>query len=137
MNGVTYEDLDEYLREHRIRYWSAREIARSGIPPVSLWPNIIPTLRAADHLREAFGPGVCTSGYRSPGYNARVGGAPNSTHVNFNALDVRFMNGSPQDWATYVRSVLGLKLWVSVGEYPTFVHLDTRAIIDGRPAWHN
>src|SRR5690554_3574024 len=57
-------------------------------PPRDLWKNIIPTARVIDEFRRRIGsPIIITNAYRSPAYNEAVGGARNSLHVQFKALD--------------------------------------------------
>ena len=112
-------------------YFAAR---RSGVknsqPQRKLWPNILPTLRIVDELRTAFGkPCRILSSYRSPDYNRTVGGATNSQHMEFNALDIAFDGVSPQrvyerllEWRKAGKFTGGLGLYPSSG----FVHIDTR-----------
>jgi hypothetical protein len=59
------------------------------LPPRTLWPNIVPTLRfIADHVEPAIGPVSAVSGYRAPALNACAGGAARSSHVDYSALDL-------------------------------------------------
>jgi hypothetical protein len=56
-----------------------------AIPPPELWPNILPVLELVRGLDPR--PPI-VSAYRAPDYNAAVGGAPNSAHTWFRALDL-------------------------------------------------
>jgi uncharacterized protein YcbK (DUF882 family) len=66
------------------------------------------------------------SGYRSPAHNKKVGGAPNSTHLQGMAADVRAEKMTPQELFDLMDKLMregkirkgGLKA------YPTFVHYD-------------
>jgi hypothetical protein len=101
-------------------------------PPKALWDNIGPTIMLLDRLREKIGAPIhCTSIYRSPPYNAAIGGAKNSQHMKFNAIDfVVLKSGTgPEDWAAVLRQ------WRDAGEFKGglhayvqdgFVHVDTR-----------
>ena len=112
-------------------YFAAR---RKGVknsqPPRKLWPNIVPTLRIVDDLRESLGkPCRILSSYRSPDYNRAVGGATHSQHLEFNALDIAFDGVSPRqvyerllEWRKAGKFTGGLGLYPSSG----FVHIDTR-----------
>jgi hypothetical protein len=101
-----------------------------------------------DPLRERFGPVRILSGYRTPAYNRRVGGARNSVHRLLTPLpnhdgqpmvavaaDVRPLNGSPAGWARWARArregsgSLRRHGRGGIGYYPAsrFVHLDTSA----------
>ena len=111
------------------RYFAAiRGGVRNSEPPMKLWANIVPTLRLADRLREHYClPCVITSSYRSPSYNAAVGGAPGSMHMQFRALDIQIRGTA----ASSVHALL--KLWRDqgrwkggLGRYRAFTHIDTR-----------
>lgn len=111
---------------HEFTQYFAR--AANETPDRNLWANIVPTLRVVDDLRDHFGkPCIITSSYRSPRYNAKVGGAPQSYHTRFNALDIKINGVSPRkvydvlnNWRHHGRFAGGL------GLYSTFVHIDTR-----------
>jgi uncharacterized protein YcbK (DUF882 family) len=111
-------------------YFSLRRRGvRNSAPPRSLWPNIVPTLRIVDQLRDILGkPIVILSSYRSPAYNSAINGAASkSYHMQFMALDLAVAGHRPsevfrllQSWRTAKRFTGGL------GLYDTFVHIDTR-----------
>lgn len=86
-------------------------------------------LEALIAIREHFGhPVVVTSGCRCERHNALVGGSSNSQHKKGRAADIIVKSTSPALVADYARD-LGL----SVGEYDTFTHIDSR---NGPPrAW--
>ncbi len=133
-------DFAAWFAAQRFRNFAAHEFTgyfaavRKGVlnhtPPRSLWPNIVPTLRVADDLRDSFGePCIILSSYRSPEYNRAVGGAPASLHMEFKALDISMpLAGARQvyrrlvEWRGAGRFTGGLGLYPSSG----FVHLDTR-----------
>lgn len=95
------ETLDAYLQAHGIKNFSAREILtlrRLGVtvdePPRSWWPRIIPTLELAEMLRAEVGHGLIVgNGYRPNPWNKKVGGARNSQHLHFRALDLDLPRG--------------------------------------------
>ncbi len=59
------------------------------IPPVHQWPQMTATLRfIRDHVRPAIGPVEAVSGYRNPALNQCAGGAANSAHKDYFALDL-------------------------------------------------
>lgn len=96
------------------------------------------TLAAAfEALRAAVGlPLVVLSAYRTPAYNAAVGGSPQSQHVEGRALDLAPPKGwTPLHLAAVARDIPEI---VGVGFYPTrgFVHIDVRPS-DRRVAWQD
>jgi len=86
--------------------------------------------KAFEAVREAVGaPIIIGSAYRTPDYNARVGGAKNSQHVQGRALDLY----PPKGWTLHKFYAAIRKVALShtspihgLGRYPTFVHIDVR-----------
>lgn len=59
------------------------------VPPPAEWDHIADTLRFIDkHVEPVIGPVEVLSGYRNPELNACAGGAPESAHRRFYALDL-------------------------------------------------
>ena len=59
------------------------------LPPQDQWPKLIPTLKVIrDKVQPAIGPVEVVSGYRTASFNACMGGAPRSAHLQFGALDL-------------------------------------------------
>ena len=78
-----------------------------------------------EDIREHFNePVIITSGYRTPEYNAKIGGAKNSQHTKGMAADIR-VKGVP---ASKVQQYLKQKYQnkYGIGSYWTFTHIDTR-----------
>lgn len=69
--------------------WRALGAAPFAAPPEAAWGQVVPTLVA---LRELVIPAVgavdVVSGYRTADYNARAGGARESRHLAFDAVDL-------------------------------------------------
>lgn len=88
-----------------------------------------PTLRVADELAKRLDAPLVriNSAYRSPRYNARIGGAAShSQHLNNNALDLKFACGGSEA-ARLARRLRDEGAFVGgIGIYRNFVHLDTR-----------
>lgn len=84
-------------------------------------------------LRREFGVVTVHSGHRSARQNRRVGGAPQSRHLDLPgragaAADVSAARGRPADWYEFLdRLAPG-----GLGLYPTHVHVDNRR---GRARW--
>ncbi len=59
------------------------------VPPTSEWPNVVQTLRyVRDYVIPAVGPVEPVSAYRNPLLNACAGGAPESAHKHYSAIDL-------------------------------------------------
>lgn len=59
------------------------------VPPTSEWPNLVWTLRyVRDQVVPTVGPVEVVSGYRNPTLNQCAGGARESVHQHFSALDL-------------------------------------------------
>lgn len=105
-------------------------------------------------MRERFGLCTVQSGYRTPAYNERIGGAPMSVHLMRTPLprrvpnsptlavaaDVSFATGSAVSWAHWAQTLrhrnphLAKRGRGGIGRYVTsrFIHLDTGPLRD----WH-
>lgn len=134
-------ELQDLLDEHNIRYFRAGELYsrtpesrdKTVIPPEELWPNIILTLQCADEIREMMGcPVWVISGYRSPEYNAAVGGSKTSEHMMFRALDLK-VPGQYERLKAVAASVMdhayaaGYATGFGTYDDAEFVHVDTGA----------
>jgi len=105
------EHLDDTIAESGIEHFRAHELGRLDpnvwpggsfeLPPDDMLEHIIPTLRLAEKIRQRWGrPVQVLSGYRPPAYNEAIGGAEQSQHMVFKALDLRPV-GEPFDLGHY------------------------------------
>ena len=102
-------------------------VVRNDTPPVELWHRMIPTLRLVERVREEFGPTTINSAYRSRSYNLAIGGVGDSRHSQNDAIDFRCRNGTPAEWAAFLREHRDAGVFKGgIGVYRTFVHVDTR-----------
>ena len=94
-----YNDyLDEYGVAGIFPTWKLLRTATSWqrcgqqpfeVPPTSEWPHIVQTLRyVRDYVIPAVGPVEPVSTYRNPALNACAGGAPESAHKHYSAIDM-------------------------------------------------
>lgn len=87
--------------------------------------------RVFEAIREAAGsrPIAVLSGYRTAGYNRAIRGANASQHVQGRALDLRPPVGMDAlEFGAIVMAVAETMPEIGgVGQYATFVHVDTRA----------
>lgn len=78
-------------------------------------------LDALDRIRRRLGrPVVVTSGPRCPDYNARVGGAPDSAHLDGDAADL----ACPSSAARYALVAAATQEVDRIGVGTSFVHVD-------------
>jgi uncharacterized protein YcbK (DUF882 family) len=83
-------------------------------------------------MRQQFGqPIYVVSGYRSPSYNLKVGGAKNSLHMEGLAADLRLPE-SASDRDRLLRITLSYNFG-GRGFYKTFIHVDLRQLL-AKPA---
>lgn len=105
------------LSEH----FSAHEFACKDGSEHPIDPQLIAML---EHVRAHFGqPVTVESGYRSPAYNAKVGGAKSSYHLKGMAADITIRDVSPADVYRYCDTAFKLG---GIGRYGSFTHVDCR-----------
>jgi len=137
--GAEPEDPEpphEVVREPVTVNFRLKEFAcKDGTPvPREYWPNLQRLMERLERLRSALGghPVTIMSGYRTPDYNASVGGAKNSAHMRATAADIKVKGYSPHDvyaTADYIFEEGG------VGKYSTFVHCDLDTEVPRPARW--
>lgn len=70
-------------------------------------------------------PVIVTSGYRTPEYNAKIGGAKNSQHTKGTAADIKVSDIQASWVQKYLKDKYPDKY--GIGSYSTFTHIDVRA----------
>lgn len=96
---------------------------KDGSDVVFISPELVTILQK---VRKHFGRAVhINSGYRTPTYNKKVGGATHSQHLYGMACDIHLNLVKPKDVAAYVETLLPNK--GGIGIYKNFVHVDVRA----------
>lgn len=106
-------------------HFKVREFAcRDGSDAVLVAPRLVMVLES---IRTHFGAAVTiNSGYRTPQYNAKVGGVAHSQHCYGTAADITVKGQTPEAVAAYVRQLM--LDWGGVGVYSQkgFTHIDVR-----------
>jgi uncharacterized protein YcbK (DUF882 family) len=90
-------------------------------------------LGVLEPLRKELGrPVSVISGYRTPGYNAKINGAPQSAHMTAEAADIRAGDPAALHLTVLRMHKEGrLPELGGVGVYPGWVHVDVRKARDG------
>ena len=97
--------------------------------PEELMDNVKLLAKNLQVLREELGrPIRIISGYRSPKYNRRIGGAKRSQHMTAKAADIKVSGMTPAEVkAVIVRLIKEGKMHSGgIGLYTTFTHYDVR-----------
>lgn len=105
---------------------------RDGSDPVFVAPKLVEILQK---IRTHFNrPVRINSAYRTPGYNAKVGGAAYSQHCYGVAADISISGVAPSTVAAYVETLM--PTWGGIGIYTKqgFTHVDVRA---KKSRWHD
>ena len=74
---------------------------------------------------------TCTSGYRSPEYNSKVGGSKKSQHMLGNAVDIVQTGLTTAQRQQFIQAAIDAG-FTAIGIYNTFTHLDIRG---AKVAW--
>ena len=103
--------------------FAVKEFAcKDGSDAVLVAPRLVMVLQS---LRSHFCAAVTiNSGYRTPQYNASVGGVTDSQHCYGTAADIVVRGKTPAQVAAYARQLM--PDWGGVGVYDSFCHIDVR-----------
>ena len=103
--------------------FTVKEFAcKDGSDAVLVAPRLVMVLQS---IRSRFGAAVTiNSGYRTPQYNAKVGGVAHSQHCYGTAADITVKGQKPAAVAAYARELM--PDWGGVGVYDSFCHIDVR-----------
>lgn len=114
--------------EPRTEHFSLNEFrCRDGSPvPEHYWANTQSCMNWLEKVRTACGNKAITinSGYRSPAYNRKVGGARASQHLYGSAADIQVQGMNPGQVYQIADKLMGN--CGGVGKYNTFTHIDCR-----------
>jgi N-acetylmuramidase/Peptidase M15 len=139
-----YQAFGAFFARLGLRNFSAREFLFRGrensapaspayglnrFPSHDLWPNIVPVAKAVDAFRAEVGaPVTLQSIYRAPAYNAAIGGAQQSQHMRFAAVDLQVRNSSsPADWLQLMRRIREKGHFTgAIGLHGDALHIDAR-----------
>ena len=81
-------------------------------------------LNILEEIRKHFDtPVIINSGYRTPSWNSKVGGTPNSYHCKGMAADIVVKGKSSKEVARYANSIMEKG---GIIRYTNFTHIDVR-----------
>lgn len=93
-----------------------------GSDAILVAPRLVMVLES---IRTHFASAVIiNSAYRTPQYNAKVGGVAHSQHCYGMAADITVRGQAPATVAAYARQLM--PDWGGVGVYDSFCHIDVR-----------
>jgi len=104
------------------KYFTYSEFDEPGKPGSGAKHMSTDFIKKLDKIREMVGfPLIITSGYRSPAYNAQVGGVSNSSHIKGLAADISAVT----DDMKYEIAQAAISVGISrIGWGNSFIHLD-------------
>ena len=101
----------------------------SAVPP-ELIQNVELLAKNLQALRDSLNlPIKVISGYRSPKYNRKIGGARRSQHMVAMAADIKITGLAPDEVRSAILQLIdeGKMMQGGIGRYRTFTHYDVRA----------
>jgi len=122
------------MSEKLTRNFSLEEFKcpEAGLPTGEVLSNIKILAEQLQVIRDALGkPMHIISGWRSPSYNKRIGGAKESQHQFGKAADIKVPGLAPAELHSLILKLIkdGKIAQGGVGKYSTFVHYDTRGTV--------
>jgi uncharacterized protein YcbK (DUF882 family) len=112
------EASDEKIKPHfKAREFQCKDKTKGLLVAEDLM-NILEEIR--NHFNA---PVIINSGYRTPSWNSKVGGTPNSYHCKGMAADIVVKGHSSKEIAKYADSIMEQG---GIIRYTNFVHVDVR-----------
>ena len=113
---------------HNFSLWEFKCRDGSSVPD-DLLDNVILLCKNLQVLRDHLNKPIrVISGYRTPKYNRKIGGAKRSQHMLAKAADIKVKGMSPSEVKAVIVQLVkeGKMMSGGVGLYKTFTHYDVR-----------
>jgi len=125
------EEVEEFIKQHDIRYFRAKEFVCKHCKQVKIESRLIETL---ENLRQYLKvPVVITSAYRCPKHNQEIGGVPNSAHTRGYAVDIRVLDSRTRFYVVRWLLDRGIN---RIGIGRDFIHFDLDPEKPKNVIWH-
>jgi len=132
-----YYIFNKFILGNLTKNFTLKELNKHDFAiPLQCLPNLAELAKNLQVIRDFIGKPVhVNSGYRSPEFNKKIGGATNSFHTKGMASDIRVDGMSASQLKTIIELLIkdGKIKQGGVGLYPTFVHYDIRGV---KARWH-
>jgi len=119
-----------------LNFWAWEFDCHDGtaVPAALIESGLRPLCETLELIRAEWGGSlVIVSGYRTPSWNKRIGGAPSSRHLLADAADVKPLEATVARVAELHAMILRMRLGRDLlprlgglGRYPRWVHVDLR-----------
>tara|TARA_A100001391_G_scaffold52724_2_gene32218 strand:+ start:648 stop:1049 length:402 start_codon:yes stop_codon:yes gene_type:complete len=121
----------QITKNFHLKEWSCKTTPQKTGVPWDLVPNVVECAENLQVLRDHIGKAITLiSGWRSPLYNKKIGGATKSKHMTGQAADIRVKGMKPDEIAEIIETLIeeGKMKQGGLGVYPksNFVHYDCR-----------
>lgn len=108
------------ISEHfKVREFAQKDLRCNKVIVDTELINVLEDIRT--HFNK---PVIVTSGYRTPEYNAKIGGVEHSQHTKGTAADINVTGIPAREVQKYLKHKYPDKY--GIGSYPTFTHIDVR-----------
>lgn len=122
-----------YTIDENAKYSSNFKVSEFACRDGTFMPMDRALIGVLQKIRDRIGKPVrVTSGYRSPDYNKKVGGAADSMHMRGVAADIQVDGTDPAKVAAYAETLMPDTGGIGLYTGQAFVHIDTR---EARTRW--
>lgn len=118
--SLFHQSTHQISKHFKVREFAQKDFRCDKVIVDSELINVLEDIRT--HFNK---PVNVTSGYRTPEYNARIGGVKNSQHTKGTAADIKVSDIPAREVQKYLKRKYPDKY--GIGSYLNFTHIDVRA----------